>query len=1052
VSLAVSSFAGLALALGVVWTLLFQPAAQARIIDPARETNLDPGTPDTVQAQDISADGIEEPHITLEKNDDYYEAASVAITRATSLFIDSDEAWTRYQSGEFDTIAPPADALETIKGSTVYSPQLHAYPRQCTYYYGFSHDVPPFDDPLVRAAFASAIDRPRLIQEVESLTGDEFPAVTFTPPGSFGHVDGYAEGIGRPYSPTLAQDLLAASGYTGTPTITLMFNTSSFHEPIAEAVRQMWIDTLGITVTLQDMEWGSYWDLLSNGSVAERPGVWRLGWCAAYPDANYFLSIFSGWHRSRYDNPAYDALVQAAARETDPAERLALYEQAEATLVMTDTAIIPLYTYVNHRLARPDLDRTYRPFGAQHLDEWTFSGDLRPLAVARSAPDSLDPALATDWSTVEQLFLGLTDIDEDGTPVPELATDWDASADATVYTFTMRGDVSWTDGSPVTAQDVEYGVLRSLDPDTRSGSAYRLYIIENAREYNQGGISDPDLVGVEALDAAHVRFTLSASAAHFPIIAGLPPARPQPQSAIETHGCAWTAPEHIVTNGPYELVAWEGPSHLSINTYADDAPVAGEVLVLHIAYQNTGGSPAADTVISDTLLGGLSYISDTASVAHSGSGTPGDPLVWDLGSVPAHTCGSFAVHARVGAFPHSQVTSQAQIATSSPDDLGSPSERESEWSRRVEGPAMVVNYGANRASGVYEVGHTIQLTVTDDVGALKATATVETEQGGSMHDGWWQDGFVADGDDWSTAPLDIQPGDTVHFRSDEGYINSIQVGTITGQLDTAADTVAGTVTAPWFAGQTLQADAGAWGFTFRDFTLQLDMSGADDYFVDFTPDDLLPDQSIDVFYTQPDGDRVGNVLQAMDLSLNVNYGDDWVEGTYETGHTVWITVTNSTGTQVKGTAVLTTGMVPWWDGRTGFSTNWHGWATDRPDIEPGDRVRGQVDSGYASTVRIGTITGEPSASADAIAGTVHASWFTQILNGRCGVWAQNGPWHDFTVAPDGGSYACDFGAMGWDLLPDHNVAVQYQEPDGDWVINAFRTPWQVYLPLTTRNH
>ncbi len=99
-------------------------------------------------------------------------------------------------------------------------------------------------------------------------------------------------------------------------------------------------------------------------------------------------------------------------------------------------------------------------------------------------PPTLDPALATDTSsvnTIEQLFIGLVDLDDETFEVkPELATTWTVSADSTVYTFTLRNDVFWSDGNPVTAQDVRYGILRSLDPATGSGYAYTLYIIRNA--------------------------------------------------------------------------------------------------------------------------------------------------------------------------------------------------------------------------------------------------------------------------------------------------------------------------------------------------------------------------------------------------------------------------------------------------------------------------------------------------------------------------------------------------------------------------------------------
>jgi hypothetical protein len=103
-----------------------------------------PGPGNPVDGAETSpAHPLADAHIVLEKNDGYYDAGSVVITRATSLFIDQDEAWTRYQADQLDTINPPGSALDAIKASPIYSPQLHVYPQAYTYIYGFSHDVPP---------------------------------------------------------------------------------------------------------------------------------------------------------------------------------------------------------------------------------------------------------------------------------------------------------------------------------------------------------------------------------------------------------------------------------------------------------------------------------------------------------------------------------------------------------------------------------------------------------------------------------------------------------------------------------------------------------------------------------------------------------------------------------------------------------------------------------------------------------------------------------------------------------------------------------------------
>ena len=175
----------------------------------------------------------------------------------------------------------------------------------------------------------------------------------------------------------------------------------------------------------------------------------------------------------------------------------------------------------------------------------------------------------------------------------------------------------------------------------------------------------------------------------------------------------------------------------------------------------------------------------------------------------------------------------------------------------------------------------------------------------------------------------------------------------------------------------------------------------------------------------------------LDLLLNVNYGQDWVEGNYPISHTIWLTVTNASGV-FKGGTVLSSTKISWWNGPTGFSTNLEGWTKGQPDIQPGDWVYGLTEEGYTSTVRVGTITGNLDSTTDSVSGTITANWFSNPLRGNCGVWEPNGPGIDFTVDPNGGAYHCTFN--DWPILPGQNVGVQYQEPDGDWVINVFRLP------------
>jgi oligopeptide transport system substrate-binding protein len=200
---------------------------------------------------------------------------------------------------------------------------------------------------------------------------------------------------------------------------------------------------------------------------------------------------------------------------------------------------------------------------------------VRLDTVVGTEPPSLDPALATDTTSiffVRQMFVGLTKFDETAQVEPYLATDWTASEDGLTWTFNLRDDIRWVtrnpntgefeDLGPVTAQDVEYGVKRTLDPNSASDYAYVLYVIDGAEAFNTAdpGAEDfeeiKEAVGVKAIDDTTVEFTLSVPAAYFPSIAGMWVTFPQPQAAIEQWGDNWTEAGLIVTNGPYTLREW----------------------------------------------------------------------------------------------------------------------------------------------------------------------------------------------------------------------------------------------------------------------------------------------------------------------------------------------------------------------------------------------------------------------------------------------------------------------------------------------------------------
>ena len=306
---------------------------------------------------------VHSDHITLEKYWQFWAEDQVQIERINAWMYDEATAWSKYLIGELDTVPVPAGATLTPE----LRQQVHSQPGACNYYYGFSRSQAPFDKLLVRKAFAAATDRQGLVDTL--LGGIEHPALTFTPPGIFGYVDGAAEGVGIPYNPTQAQNWLAAAGYpggAGLPPITLWYNTSAKHKAIAEYIRQGWYNTLGVSVTLSAVSSG-YVTELNKGDKQ----VWRLGWCMDYPDAYNFLN--DGVYRSahgNWNNSTYEDLLSWAVQQPDPDLRKELYKQAEEILVETDAVLIPLYHYVSVIATKPYLERTYPVGGAPDVATW----------------------------------------------------------------------------------------------------------------------------------------------------------------------------------------------------------------------------------------------------------------------------------------------------------------------------------------------------------------------------------------------------------------------------------------------------------------------------------------------------------------------------------------------------------------------------------------------------------------------------------------------------------------------------------------------------------
>ncbi len=152
------------------------------------------------------------------------------------------------------------------------------------------------------------------------------------------------------------------------------------------------------------------------------------------------------------------------------------------------------------------------------------------------------------------LFDRLVERWPEATIVPSLAERWEIADDGLRYVFTLREGLTWSDGMPLTAHDVAYGVKRNLDRERPGVSVAMLFALENAQDYFRGRTDELDAVGVRALDDRRIEFRLAVPAPYFLSMVNRPDAGPQPRHAIERHGDDWAEPANIVVSGAFDLV------------------------------------------------------------------------------------------------------------------------------------------------------------------------------------------------------------------------------------------------------------------------------------------------------------------------------------------------------------------------------------------------------------------------------------------------------------------------------------------------------------------
>lgn len=295
-----------------------------------------------------------------------------------------------WEAKSLDMIDATGLDLSTLSAATLQ--QAAVITQQTLFYLDFDFNSGVFREPIVRQAFAAAIDREALGEAVYGRRA--VPMRHLIPPGVVGSLGIDEVGVG--YSPDYARLKMAESGFRACrlmPEVRFMVSSSDLSLLQAELIIQMWVDELGCLEDQIQIEQVPFGTLLANTrpeAGAARPDIWELAWASYYPDANNWMGDLihcqGSENREKRQCSEVDDLIRQAAQTVDLAERQALYRQIE-NLLFGDEGIVPLVPlYLRGDLILAHSWINYQPalFGGEQYDSYQIEVARKELERSRS--------------------------------------------------------------------------------------------------------------------------------------------------------------------------------------------------------------------------------------------------------------------------------------------------------------------------------------------------------------------------------------------------------------------------------------------------------------------------------------------------------------------------------------------------------------------------------------------------------------------------------------------------------------------------------------------
>lgn len=207
-------------------------------------------------------------------------------------------------------------------------------------------------------------------------------------------------------------------------------------------------------------------------------------------------------------------------------------------------------------------------------------------------PESLDPhkSRSTEAGDVlRDLGEGLMGYSAVGELELRAAGSYEVSDDGLLYTFRLRPDARWSNGSTVTAEDFVFAFRRLVSPETAAFYAHSVTDVENAADI-LAGKKPVQALSVTAEDAFVLRIRLAKPTPYFLALLTHPSTFPVYAPAAVEHGEAFARPGRFVTNGAYRLVDWQLGATIDLQRnehYWNDSATAIDRVRYHVIPEPT---------------------------------------------------------------------------------------------------------------------------------------------------------------------------------------------------------------------------------------------------------------------------------------------------------------------------------------------------------------------------------------------------------------------------------------------------------------------------------